>query len=177
VEDFVDRYENIAIAGLAYCMFAPDREKIPAFYLNHHVYSCILINNKIKHRWRGRYNEDTDLCLQVLSEGWCTVLVNVFLCMKMATMRMTGGNTDQLYRGDGRLRMARALHRMWPRVVEVKRRWGRPQHVIKGAWGFFDTPLKLKKGVQLSRLKPNEYGLELVRKSEVKSQSLETLLR
>ena len=78
IEDFTDRYGNIAISGMNYGMFIPDRKKIPPFCLNVHVYSCILLNNKLSCKWRGRYNEDTDLCLQVLSQKWCTVLFNAF---------------------------------------------------------------------------------------------------
>src|SRR5580700_9187123 len=33
-EDFVDRYENVALAGFQYRFFAPHREKKPPFYLN-----------------------------------------------------------------------------------------------------------------------------------------------
>lgn len=40
-EDFVDRYENVAIAGLNYDFFAPGHRKMPPFYLNVHVYSCV----------------------------------------------------------------------------------------------------------------------------------------
>jgi hypothetical protein len=49
--------------------------KGPPFYLNRRVYSITLVNNKTPYRWRGRYNEDTDLCLQVLSNDWCTISV------------------------------------------------------------------------------------------------------
>jgi hypothetical protein len=80
-EDFADRYENLAMAGLNYQMFCI--QSAPPFYLNVHVYSCILIMNSLPFRWRGRYNEDTDLCLQVLSSGWCTALINVFMANKL----------------------------------------------------------------------------------------------
>jgi len=112
IEDFTDRYENIAIAGMNYSMFTPDRMARPPFWHNVHVYSCLLIMNSITNRWRGRYNEDTDLCLQVLADGWCTILTNIFTINKMQTMKMKGGNMDSLYQGDGRLKMARALERV-----------------------------------------------------------------
>ncbi len=85
--------------------------------------------------------------------------VNAFLIEKMGTMSMKGGNTDQLYKGDGRLAMARALERVWPGVVSVKRRFKRPQHVIN--WRKFDTKLLLAPGVPAT-LPPNEYGLALM---------------
>lgn len=139
-EEFVDRYENVAVAGLNYEMFLPKGQAAPPFRLNSHVYSCSLVLNSIPHRWRGRYNEDTDLCLQVLADGWCTILFNAFYVWKKWTMQLKGGNTAALYQGDGRLKMARSLERQWPGVVETRRRFQRPQHVVKDAWKRFDTP-------------------------------------
>jgi hypothetical protein len=175
-EEFIDRYENVAIAGLNYFCFAPDGQKMPPFYLNVHVYSCINILNSIPFRWRGRYNEDTDLCLQALSGGWCTVLMNAFLARKMATLTMKGGNMETLYRGDGRLRMARSLERVWPHVVTVKRRFKRPQHVVRDAWGKFDTPLKLKPGITLDQLTAPETEITLKQVREIKSPNMRWLL-
>jgi len=167
VEDFTDRYENIAIAGCNYYMFVPKGAKLPPFNLNVHVYSCMLIRNDIEQRWRGQYNADTDLCLQVLAAGWCTVLFNAIMVDKIATMIMKGGNTER-YNGDGRLKMARSLERQWPGVVETKRRFGRPQHVIKDGWRRFDTPLKRRKDIDWDSLKPDEYGMKLKQVREIK---------
>jgi hypothetical protein len=176
VEDFVDRYENIAIAGLAYEMFTLDSKPVPPFYLNSHVYSCTLILNSIPYRWRSALNDDTDICLQVLSGGWCTVQMNIFLTQKMRTMMVKGGNTE-LYQGDGRLKMARSLEKNWPGVVQTKRRFQRPQHVVADAWRKFDTPLKLKPGIDLSSMTTNEYGMELKQvKPEIKSAELRKIL-
>ena len=177
VEDFVDRYENVAIAGHNYYMFAPNKLRMPPFFLNVHVYSSILLSNLIPHRWRGRDNEDTDLCLQVLSAGYCTVLMNAFLAWKMTTMTMKGGNSAELYQGDGRLKMARSLERAWPGVVGVERRFRRPQHVVKDAWRRFDTPLKRKPGVDFAGLPDvDEFGMELEQKKETKSPELRALI-
>lgn len=174
-EDFTDRYENIAITGIEYSMFCI--VKMPPIGINLRVYSASLINNAITQKWRGRYNEDTDLCLQVLAAGWCTVLVRVFMVMKQGTMKMKGGNTTALYGGDGRLKMARALERLWPRVVTINRRYKRPQHVVYDYWKRFDTPLKLKPGIDLDKLPPDEYGLKLVTKAPVKSPALRAFVR
>lgn len=143
-EVFTDRYENIAISGLAYNMFVPDKAIFKPFFLNAHVYSCLLIRNDLPYRWRGRYNEDTDLCLQVLAGGLCTVLFNAYTIEKMPSMVMKGGNTAELYKGDGRLTMSRSLERVWPGVVTTKRRFNRPQHSVAYEWKKFDTPLKKK---------------------------------
>jgi hypothetical protein len=159
-EDFTDRYTNIAISGLNYDTFVVNPQK--PFVANCHVYSITLVNNAIPHRWRLLYNDDTDMCLQVLSDGWCTVLLNAFSAKKCRTMSVRGGNTDDLYQGDGRLKMARALERVWPYVVEVDRRFDRPQHVIN--WSRFTTPLQLRDDVDLAALaaNPQDYGMRLV---------------
>lgn len=171
VEDFVDRYENIAITGLNYTMFVPNDQTKTVFCLNCHVYSCLLIRNDLPFRWRGRYNEDTDLCLQALSFGLCTVLINVFLIKKVETLRMKGGNMETLYQGDGRLKMARSLERMWPGVVRVDRRYGRPQHVVD--WKKFKMPLVLKPDAEQGR---GEYGMRLEQVRKIRSDALRRLV-
>ena len=175
VEDFSDRYENVAISGMNYVMFAIYNQ--PAFHLNCRVYSCSLVLNSIPHKWRGRYNEDTDICLQVLADNWCTILVNAFLIEKMRTMTMKGGNSAQLYQGDGRLKMARSLERIWPHVVGIHRRFKRPQHIVRNFWQKFDTPLKMKEGLKLEDFKKNEYGLKLKEVKDVKSKYLKELVK
>ena len=85
-EDFVDRYENVAIAGFNYNAFVQKNSCMTPYRLNTRIYSCILLSNEIDYEWRGRYNEDTDLSLRVLKDGWCTVLFNAFVCNKETTM-------------------------------------------------------------------------------------------
>jgi hypothetical protein len=134
--------------------------------------------NSLPHRWRGRYNEDTDLCLQVLADKWCTVLFNAFSIQKMRTMTMKGGNSDQLYDGDGRLKMARSLERVWPGVVTTDRRYGRPQHVIANAWKNFDTPLIPRADFDPTKLDiVDDYGMKVVQvKDTIKSEAVKRLL-
>lgn len=173
VEEFADRYSNVAIAGMNYQMFV--MPTWPPYRTNVHVYSCLLIRNDLPHRWRLRYNEDTDLCLQVLADGFATVLTNIFMINKMATMTMKGGNSDELYVEDGRLRMARSLERVWPGIVTTGWRWGRPQHVVD--WGRFRTPLELREDVDLDSLpKRDEFGLRLEAIRPVESDYLRGLV-
>jgi len=160
-EDFVDRYENVAIAGFEYTMFAQTAEcSWPPMRFNTRIYSCILIKNDLPYRWRGRYNEDTDLSLRALKDGWCTVLFIAFLATKVATMKMTGGNTEALYQGDGRLEMARSLQRQHPDVTKVTRLWNRWQHKVDYR-PFKTNKLKRKPGLVLPD-GPDNYGMRLV---------------
>ena len=169
-EDFTDRYKNIALSGLQYSMFTVTeitKEK-PPVQLNTRIYSCILILNTLPQRWRGRYNEDTDLSLRVLKDGWCTVLFNKFLCTKQTTMQMKGGNTDELYRQDeqfdGRLEMAKSLQRQHPDVVKITRKWGRWQHQVDYR-PFKGNKLIRKEGIEIPE-GVNEYGMKLVNVAE-----------
>ncbi len=177
IEDFVDRYDNVALAGFNYQMFVTPTS--PPYRTHVHVYSGTLVNNAIPHRWRLLYNDDTDLCLQVLVDGFCTVLVNVFMIDKKTTMTVKGGNYTSegpiTYQGDGRLRMARALEQVWPGIVKTDWRWGRPQHVVD--WQRFDTPLRLKEGINLDELpRRDEYGLDLVAIRDIESPIIQRLI-
>jgi len=158
LEDFVDRYKNVALAGPQYWMFTPRRTAHPAFTLNTRIYSCILIKNSLPFRWRGRYNEDTDLSLRVLKDGWCTILCYAFVQDKQTTMMMRGGNTDELYKGDGRLKMAESLKEQHPGIVDVTWRWGRWQHVVD--YSLCNNKLVKKKGAEVPA-GVNNYGMKI----------------
>ncbi len=164
IEDFVERYENLALASMQYRGFAKQNQRINPIILNSRCYSCILILNAIPYRWRGRYNEDTDLSLRCLKAGWCTVEFNAFLAQKEPTMTMKGGNTDELYQGDGRLRMAQSLQQQHPDVTKIVRKWGRWQHQVDYR-PFKRNKLRLKPGIVLPD-RPNEYGMKLVQLPE-----------
>jgi hypothetical protein len=186
VEDFADRYENVAITGLQNSQFVISKWEWPAFFLNTRVYSCTLIKNDLDLRtkeyttdsgitvprcdephWRGRYNEDTDLCIRALKKGWCTVLFVTFNADKVGTMVMKGGNTDVLYSGDGRTKMAESLVKQHPDVARVGDRWNRKQHIVnypasvevgRRAAENGGGVLKLRKDAPVFN-KANEYGM------------------
>jgi hypothetical protein len=122
MEDFVLRYKNIALAGPKYRFFIAPLHKYPPFITNTRIYSCILIRNNLPFRWRGRYNEDTILALDVLKAGWCTVQFNAFLQDKMATQTLRGGNTDAFYAEEGTLPKTRMLVKAHPDVARLTRK-------------------------------------------------------
>jgi hypothetical protein len=130
-EDFVDRYENIAIAGFQYNSFIFKDSIVPPYRLNTRIYSCILLKNDIDYKWRGKYNEDTDLSIRVLKDGWCTLLFNAFLVNKETTMRAKGGNTDELYKQTNfRKEFAESLKEQHPDVVDVVWKFNRWHHDV-----------------------------------------------
>jgi hypothetical protein len=163
-EDFVNRYENIAYAGFQYEGFAPRKVKHPPMIINTRIYSCTLVNNSIPYRWRSIYNDDTDVSLMALKDGWCTVLFYTFLAEKVATMTMKGGNTDSLYKlpnADGRLLMAQALQRLHPDVVTITHKWGRWQHKVDYR-PFRRNKLRLKPGIVIPEGE-NNYNMVLIK--------------
>ncbi len=159
MEEFTDRYQNVALSGPNYHYFVNNYRPFPVFVANTRLFSCILIRNDISHRWRGRYNEDVLLSLDVLKEGWATVQFNVFLQGKVSTQTMKGGNTDELYK-DGTLAKSQMLVREHPDVSRVVWRFGRWHHHVDYR-RFKHNRLILKSDVVIPT-EPNEYGMKLV---------------
>lgn len=171
MEDFVLRYQNVGMAGPNYYMFAPARTKIPPFVTNTRIYSCNLIRNDLPVRWRGRYNEDTILSLDILKRKWCTIQFNAFLQQKMPTQTIKGGNTDEFYHAEGTLKkgdryasdgtlekskMQVAVH---PDVSKIVWKFGRVHHHVDYSV-FKRLALILKKDLQIEH-KENNYGMSL----------------
>ena len=130
MEDWVGRYDNIALAGPNYYSFCKKTDAVPPYVLNTRIYSCILVNNDIPYRWRGKYNEDTDLSLRALKDGWCTVQFNAFLQGKVTTQRMNGGNHEQFYSKEGTRNKSQMLAEMHPDVAEVVWKFNRWHHKV-----------------------------------------------
>lgn len=167
-EDFVDRFENVKMSGLNYRNFARpcNGASLPPYYLNTKIYSCILLSNDLTMRWRGKYNEDTDLSIRILKDGYCTILNNAFLCDKVTTLTMKGGNTEEIYKyGEGeydnRYAFAKSLYDQHPDVVNITKKWGRYHHHVDYT-KFSGNKLVLKPGLSFSKT-PNENGQVLVR--------------
>lgn len=162
-EDFVDRYENVPLAGFQYSFFAVEQHKQPPFILNTRIMSCLLIENSCPHRWRAKYNEDVDLSLRVLKDGKCTILFYAFLQDKMRTGQMKGGNTQELY-GAGTYDKSKMLVNLHPDCVSLVKRYGRWHHHVDMS-RFRKNALILKKDCGIMN-EPNNYGMVLVHKDE-----------
>ena len=174
MEDFSDRYENLGLVGCQYASFVPATEPGRGqFIKNTRVYSCILINTelldqRLDERWRGTYNEDTDLSLRVLSTGdLCTVNFNSLLSGKQTTGTMRGGNTDTIYEGgtnSGYQKKFDELKKNWGKIVKLTNEMhvdGRPHHYIPYT-KLFKQDLILKSGVEKTPL-VNEYNMIMVK--------------
>jgi hypothetical protein len=130
MEDFALRYVNLAMCGPQYHTFAHARKAWAPYVLNTRIYSCNLIRNDVPLRWRGRYNEDTILSLDMLKAGWCTAQFNAFLQSKAHTLQMAGGNLEAFYGAKGTAPKSEMLARVHPDVAKVITRFGRPHHWV-----------------------------------------------
>ena len=168
IEIYVSRFTRIMESGMQYSMFYPARQtKYPVSY-NKRIFSCILIDHKLddilKERWRGKYNEDVDLSLRILKKGYATCLFNAFLCGKAATLSVKGGNTDTIYKSKQQIRdKAESLVKQHPDVARIVERYKRGVHheVNYNKW------LKNNLGVKSSTIgkngKKKEYNMKLVK--------------
>ena len=164
VEDFAQRYENIAITGLNCFMFVKRKYVIPPYILNTRIYSNMLIRTNAKDK-NGKpyrnvtfYNDDTDLCLRVLKDGWATVLFNAFLIYKQTTMTVSGGMTDYYNKTDKRLEFVKELQDAHPDVVQLTQKWGRWHHHVD--YSGFRHQLKRRPDVEIPDA-PNNFGMRL----------------
>lgn len=162
VEDFVNQYQNIAMAGMNYESFMPRRNKRPPITFNTRIYSCNLIQTDIGFEWQGRYNEDTDLSLRMLKDGWATVLFNCFLADKEATQRSGGGNTDTVYADKseydeaGTYEKTKMLKQQHPTVTQIVRKWDRWHHTVDYSPFEGNDPER-----KANPPEPRDYNLEL----------------
>jgi hypothetical protein len=173
-EDFVNRYENVPIAGFQYRFFIAPNSKYPPYVKNTRIYSTLLIDNTCKHRWRGRYNEDTDICLQVLKDGDCTIQFNSFLQGKAATQTVKGGNTEEFYHkegveegkwienvnSEGTRNKSQMLVDLHPDVATMVWRYKRWHHYVDYS-SFKKNELRLKPDVKMPEGN-NNYGMRFV---------------
>ncbi len=178
-EDFTDRYTDVKMSGMNYANLCPGYSKRPPYYHNTRVYSCILLANDVYENgelyWRGKYNEDTDLSLRLMKAGYHTYLFNAFVCGKVATLTMKGGNTKEVYGidqagtkyartgsdFDHRRAFAESLHAQHPGEVKITQKFGRWHHHID--YRVFQNKKPTKKpGLNIPK-GGNNYGMKLVK--------------
>tara|TARA_R110000803_G_scaffold53155_1_gene109109 strand:+ start:536 stop:1402 length:867 start_codon:yes stop_codon:yes gene_type:complete len=159
MEDFVERYENVAMAGPNYDFFAKQNQKLPPFIKNTRIYSCNLIKNDTAFKWRGRYNEDTILSLDMLKAGYCTIQFNAFLQGKVKTQVLRGGNSEEFYDKEGTLPKSQMQIDVHPDVSELVFKFGRIHHHVDYT-PFKKIKLIKKKNIKIKKDIDN-YGMEL----------------
>lgn len=172
MEDFCLRYKNVAMAGPNYFMFASRKNKMPPFVINTRIYSCNLIRNDVPFRWRGRYNEDTILSIDMLKAGWCTIQFNAFLQEKMETQKLPGGNTSEFYLAEGKkkggskysdkgtIAKSKMLVDVHPDISKLAWRFQRVHHYVD--YSVFKNQKLIRRDGILIEGGVNNYGMRLV---------------
>jgi hypothetical protein len=144
VENYASK-TSIDILGYEEYNFSVRPPKSP-FKHNVHVYSAMLIKNSLPYRWRLKYNEDVDLCLQVLHNGGTTASCVYYLANKVSTAdKQKGGNQDELYKGNSKekkILKAKMLEAVWPQYARTVIRFNRPHHYVD--WKVFKKPKTTK---------------------------------
>ena len=159
-EDFVDRYTNVKMAGLQYFYFASRKQKMNPFILNTRIYSCILLSNDLELEWRGKYNEDTDLSIRILKQGWCTILFNAFLCGKIPTLLTKGGNAEIYNQTNLREEFVDSLIKQHPDIVKKVWRYNRWHHEVDYS-SFKKNELIYCRNFKTPSKEINNYGMIL----------------
>lgn len=165
-EDFVERFDNVPLAGLNYYSFAKKTDKLPPYVKNTRIYSCLLLDNNSGYRWRGRYNEDTDLSVRILKDGLCTIQFNAFLCGKITTQRMRGGNSQEFYDKEGTKPKSMMIENLHPDCAKVVWKFNRWHHHVD--YKRFKTELSLKRTFYVNL--DFEYGMKLINNKKEKSE-------
>lgn len=174
LEEFVDRYTNVGIAGFNYTMFAYTGVQVP-YRVNCHVYSALLIRNNVNAQWRMKYNEDVDICLQVLTQKECTVLFNAFCVDKVSTLQgMRGGNQTELYKNNDPRKFwikSKALQNVWPEYVEVKHKFSRWHHDVQWHRHFKHT-LERRKDLDWESIARKKFEFTLKQVKPIQHRSI-----
>lgn len=172
-EIMTDKFDNVYLSGLQYKSFVPeisvDKKNV---ILNTRIYSCILLKNNLHtelktERWRGRYNEDTDLSLRVLKSGGANMLFQNFLADKQTTMSCKGGNTSSIYQNDGLQKKLDSLIEQHPDVAKQSHKYGKHNHHHVNYKPWMNNPLNkngsdVPSGPQAAE-DINEFGLTLMK--------------
>jgi len=177
IEEFTDRYTNIGISGFEYMKFVTNTTKKP-YSVNTHIYSAMLMNNSMPYRWRLKFNEDVDLCLQVLHNKLCTVSFKAFMIHKVSTVaKMKGGNQTELYKGNNpkqKLIKAKTLEDTWPQYAKTVIRYKRPHHYVD--WRkHFKFKLKRRTDIDWEEIKKKKFDIKLTEVKEVQAETLKKL--
>ena len=160
IEDFAERFKNLYITGMQYEMFVPRKKKSLPLILNTRIYSNMLIKTDIPYRNETFYNDDTDLCLRILKDGFCTVLLCAFLVDKITTMQVKGGMTEYYKDTDKRWQFAEELRQAHPDLVKVVWRYNRWHHQVDYR-PFKNQQLIYQDDYVPSGEKVNNYGMVL----------------
>jgi hypothetical protein len=143
VEDYVDKFENIALASLTHVAYAFAQKTDIKF--NRQAYMCFLCNNSVDAEFRKGVQVDTDYSMQVLTKNWCTVIFTRLLIDKVGTGKMKGGLAEIEYANGGRRARNLKLVELWHHAFkEEVMSNGKSRIKPSRVWSNFKQRPKLK---------------------------------
>ena len=143
IESLITKFNNVAMGGPYDFAFFLQGNKTRQFIFNTRVYSFNLIRNNLPLRWRGRWNEDTILSIDVLKMGFATCLVKTHMMHKMSTNVVKGGNTGEFYGGkkvSNTGPKTRGQLRAYPEYTKIVKRFDRIHHFVDYQKHFSHIP-------------------------------------
>ena len=161
------------MAGPNYFFFAPRKTEQPPYVSNTRIYSCNLIRNDVPYKWRGRYNEDTIISLDMLSNKWCTIQFNAFLQDKLETQKQKGGNTGEFYHAEGEVKegekyaqggtylKSKMMVDVYPEISEIVHKFGRVHHKVNYKPFKKNKLIRVDNYNEIVENKVNNYGMTL----------------
>jgi hypothetical protein len=99
--------------------------------------------------------------LRALKDGLCTVLFNAFLCYKLTTQTIKGGNSEAFYDKEGTLNKSKMQVKMHPDVSKLVWKFNRWHHHVDYSQ-FKKNKLIKKPGIKIKQGVDN-YGMLLVK--------------
>tara|TARA_Y100000593_G_C4251146_1_gene307233 strand:+ start:110 stop:448 length:339 start_codon:yes stop_codon:yes gene_type:complete len=112
----------------------------------------------------------------MLTKKWCTVQFNAFLQDKVITQALKGGNTDEFYHKEGKLKKgdkyadtgtlakSQMQVRIYPQYSRLTHRFGRIHHHVD--YSSFKTNKLIRKKSWKPTGKINNYGMKLHKKED-----------
>ena len=119
VQEFVTQFKNVA-AACPKAQGAVFNEPRP-FLVNQLIYTCGLFRTDVDAWWRV-IPGDTDYSLQVLKQGWVTLLCFQYLQHSASSDAIAGGMQDVRGGATGRLNHLRNLKKLWPDDISLVER-------------------------------------------------------
>ena len=131
---------------------------------------------EVPFKWRGRYNEDTIISLDMLSAKWCTVQFNAFLQDKLETQKQKGGNTGEFYHKEGETKdgekyakggtylKSKMMVDVYPHLSEIVEKFGRTHHKVNYKPFKKNKLQRIDDYDKLVSNEVNNYGMVLIKK-------------
>lgn len=153
MELLVDSFDNIGGANVMNGAYAFSYDNKPALSTNGMVYCVQLLRTNVAPRFRGHLMDDTDYSMQLLTQGYCTLVSRRVVHEQPSTSVQAGGCTDTTH--THRRERAEAMMRAWPGCFRTKESKEGVRLTVanpsRSVWSSFPQRPALKANAPLAR--------------------------